>query len=538
MRLPGMLSRVLPLALGLWLAACAAATPQPGQPTAAPATVSPAATAEPAAPRATATAAAARAAGVDRAAATITPAGVRDHVAFLASDEMRGRDTPSPELERAARYLADQFRELGLRPAGDDGSYEQRFPMESVRLDRGALRVEARIGGETLRPEFGTGFFVLPSRADSAVGTPHFAGVARRGVTLPPTARGRIAVFFVPDTLGPNWQVAVASALQASFAAQAGGAVLVLDSAFTSESFAMLADQTQHEVAPLPVVGMRYDVARTIFRAAGMDLGAVRGRTGPLSPMEGVTMVVHTPLSIASVAVPNVVAYLPGSHPTLRDEYVVYSAHFDHVGVGTPDMDGDSIYNGADDNASGTSAVLAIARAFASLDRAPARSVMFVMVSGEEKGLLGSRHFVEHPPVPVNRMVANINADMVGRNAPDTVVAIGQDYSTIGALVQDVAARHPELGLVVAPDLWPDEQLFFRSDHFSFAARGVPAIFFTTGLHEQYHRPGDVVELIDEDKLARIAQLLFRIGLDIAERPERPEWTDEGRANVPRVPGS
>jgi Zn-dependent M28 family amino/carboxypeptidase len=236
--------------------------------------------------------------------------------------------------------------------------------------------------------------------------------------------------------------------------------------------------------------------------------------------------------------VPNVVAYLPGSHPTLRDEYVVYSAHFDHVGVGTPDMDGDSIYNGADDNASGTSAVLAIARAFASLDRAPARSVMFVMVSGEEKGLLGSRHFVEHPPVPVNRMVANINADMVGRNAPDTVVAIGQDYSTIGALVQDVAARHPELGLVVAPDLWPDEQLFFRSDHFSFAARGVPAIFFTTGLHEQYHRPGDVVELIDEDKLARIAQLLFRIGLDIAERPERPEWTDEGRANVPRVPGS
>jgi Zn-dependent M28 family amino/carboxypeptidase len=213
----------------------------------------------------------------------------------------------------------------------------------------------------------------------------------------------------------------------------------------------------------------------------------------------------------------------------------VFSAHIDHVGVGQPDEAGDSIYNGADDDASGTSAVLELAEAFATLDRRPARSIMFLLVSGEEKGLLGSAHFVEDPPVPTAQMVANINIDMIGRNAPDTVVAIGQDYSSLGPAVQSVAAAHPDLGLVVAPDLWPEEQLFFRSDHFSFAAKEVPAIFFTTGLHDDYHRPSDQPETIDNDKLTRITRLLFHYAYDLATSPERPQWTAEGLAEVRRV---
>jgi Zn-dependent M28 family amino/carboxypeptidase len=231
------------------------------------------------------------------------------------------------------------------------------------------------------------------------------------------------------------------------------------------------------------------------------------------------------------------VAVLDGADPVLRSEYVVYSAHFDHVGVGQPDATGDSIYNGADDNASGTTAVLEAARAFAALSARPARSIMFVMVSGEEKGLLGSRHFVREPPVPVAQMVANINADMVGRNAPDTVVAIGQQHSTLGETVQRVAARHPELGLLVAPDLWPEEQLFYRSDHFSFAAVEIPAIFFTTGLHEDYHRPSDHAQRIDNDKLARVSRLLLLLGHEIATTPERPQWSPEGLAEVRRATG-
>ena len=178
---------------------------------------------------------------------------------------------------------------------------------------------------------------------------------------------------------------------------------------------------------------------------------------------------------------------------------------------------------------------LEIAEAFASLDRRPARSVMFVLVSGEEKGLLGSQYFVENPPVPVGQMVANINLDMIGRNAPDTVVAIGLDYSSLGPALRDIAGRHPELGLTIAPDLWPEERLFFRSDHFSFAAREVPAIFLTTGLHDDYHRPSDEPETIDDDKAMRIARLLFRYAHELAGAPQRPQWTTEGLAEVRRA---
>lgn len=515
MRLHG----IVPAVLALWLGAAA--------PLAAQATVE----ARPA-PRA-----AAADGAVERAVAGITAAALQRDVEFLASDELRGRDTPSPGLEKAAAWLEAELRAAGLQPGMADGSFVQRFPLQHVELDVANLVVTARGAADTLRPSLGRDLFVLPSRAGMVEGAPLYAGRARPGASLGDDVAGRIVVFFVPDTIGPAWQASVASAMQAAFRAQAGAAVLVLDSVFPAATVGELARELAASVAPLPIIGLSYETGRSLFRAAGMELGAVSNRSGPPAAMRGVALTISAPAKVEVVAAPNVVAVVRGSDPVLRDEYVVYSAHFDHVGVGAPDAQGDSIFNGADDNASGTSAVLAAARAFAALPQAPARSVMFVFVSGEEKGLLGSRHFVEQPPVPVERMVANINADMIGRNAPDTVVAIGQDYSSLGPLVQSIAARHPELGLVVAPDLWPEEQLFFRSDHFSFAARGVPAIFFTTGLHDEYHQPSDEAHLIDTDKLERVARLLFRLGHEIAQEPVRPEWTERGRSDVGRATG-
>jgi Zn-dependent M28 family amino/carboxypeptidase len=221
-----------------------------------------------------------------------------------------------------------------------------------------------------------------------------------------------------------------------------------------------------------------------------------------------------------------------GSDPALRDQYIVFSAHMDHVGTGAADAEGDSIFNGADDDASGTATVLEVAQAFASLPQRPRRSMIFLTVSGEEKGLFGSAWFTEHPPVAREKIVANINLDMVGRNHPDTVVAIGQDYSSLGPSAQAVARQRPELGLVVAPDLWPQENLFLRSDHFNFAKNGIPALFFTTGLHEQYHKQSDEVELIDRDKITRIARLVFYLALDVANAAEAPKWTEAGREAV------
>jgi Zn-dependent M28 family amino/carboxypeptidase len=270
-----------------------------------------------------------------------------------------------------------------------------------------------------------------------------------------------------------------------------------------------------------------------VLVAGGVDLDALRAAgSTDLAPVAGSMLEINAKLMAEQSMPPNVVGILVGSDPQLRDEYVVFSAHMDHVGVGAPDATGDSIFNGADDDASGTATMLEVAEAFASLPRPPARSMIFLAVSGEEKGLLGSQHFAENPPVPVDRMVANINLDMVGRNAPDSVVMIGNEYSSLGALVEEVAAANAQLGLTVAPDPWPEEQLFFRSDHFSFAKAGVPAIFFTTGLHEQYHKQSDHVDLIDLDKITRIGRLVYHLAMAIATRPDAPIWTAKGIADV------
>ena len=468
----------------------------------------------------------------------ITAADVQRRVSFLASDALRGRDTPSQGLEDAARYAAEQFRSFGLQAAGDSGTFIRRFNLNDVKLDASRVGVEARTAGAATQWQNAKDFFVIPARVDSTVDMPLFIGRARPGIAIPAEARGRILVAFIPDTATQAFQATAGAVLQASFGSGAAAVVLVLDPLFSEAHVANVAHEVSSAVLPMPVVGLRYDAAVPLFRTAGLDLAALRERTDPTAQtLQGVVFAIRTPMNATATRPPNIVALLQGADPQLRDQFIVFSAHIDHVGVGAPDARGDSIYNGADDNASGTSAVLEIAEAFAALERKPARSILFLLVSGEEKGLLGSQAFVKDPNVPTAQMVANINIDMIGRNAPDTVVAIGQDYSSLGPTVQRITRAHPELKLVVAPDLWPQEQLFFRSDHFSFAASDIPAIFFTAGLHEQYHRPSDEANLIDNDKIARIAQLLFQFALELANAPEKPQWTPEGQDAVRRATG-
>jgi Zn-dependent M28 family amino/carboxypeptidase len=225
----------------------------------------------------------------------------------------------------------------------------------------------------------------------------------------------------------------------------------------------------------------------------------------------------------------------------LRNTYVVFSAHFDHVGAAGQGswqctaIGENRVCNGADDNASGTAAVLELAEAYASLPVPPRRSLIFLAVSGEEKGLLGSAYYANNPTVTVDSIVANINLDMIGRNHPDSVVVIGQTYSSLGPLLHRVNQRLPELRMTVSDDLWPEQRFFFRSDHFSFARREIPSIFFFTGVHEDYHRPTDTVEKIDVDKAARITRLVFHYGLAIADDTARPRWDPAGLEEVRRL---
>jgi hypothetical protein len=221
-----------------------------------------------------------------------------------------------------------------------------------------------------------------------------------------------------------------------------------------------------------------------------------------------------------SPMVPNVIGWLEGSDPDLQDEYLVFVAHFDHVG-NSGAVTGDAIYNGADDNASGTAGLVELAEAFGRLERRPRRSIVIMAVSGEEKGLLGSRHYVDHATFPISATVAALNMDMIGRNWTDRIVAI-RSPGSIGPTAERVASEHPELDMLVLEDPWPSQNLLLRSDQYSFLLKGIPVLFFTSGLHEDYHQPTDEADRIDGEKTARVVKLVFYVGLELADADERP----------------
>jgi len=228
---------------------------------------------------------------------------------------------------------------------------------------------------------------------------------------------------------------------------------------------------------------------------------------------------------------PNVVGILTGTDPALRDEFIVISAHMDHVGVNAASVK-DSIWNGADDDASGTAGVLALAEAFA---RAPQkRSMIFLTVSGEEHGLWGSSWFATHPPVRIDQIVADLNLDMIGRNWKDSIVVVGLEHSDLGATLAKVNAAHPELGITAMRDPWPQENFFGRSDHYNFARRGVPALFFFNGVHADYHQPSDSPDKIDAEKEARVVRLIFYVAAAVANASARPQWDPESFKKIVR----
>lgn len=474
-------------------------------------------------------------------AGAISPEGIHARVAFLASDSLRGRDTPSEGLEAAAAYIVAEHRRLGLEPGGEGGTYYQRYPygLRSMRLEGVRLRI-AGVRQEDL--VLGRDFYAAGATAEPLEGALVFLGrelpVTAQGGTL----RERIAVAALPgDGLSREFRQLSRQQMERARRDGAAAVIQILDPSWAEgrlEAAARAAGEPRRVLGDVgfPQIFLSYPAARRLFAAANLDLDALwaRSREGSLDPvtLAGIHVAAELPVRhVDEARPPNVVAVLRGSDPVLREEYVVLSAHMDHVGVGRP-VDGDSIYNGADDNASGTAGLLEIARAFASLPDRPRRSIIFLHVSGEEKGLLGSRWYSDNPTVPLERIVANINVDMISRNSPDSVVVIGKDFSSLGALVNRVNARHPELGLVAADDIWPEENFFFRSDHFNFARREIPAIFFFTGVHEDYHRPSDSVDRIDFDKAARVARLIFHVTREIADDPQRPTWIPAGLEQV------
>jgi DNA-binding transcriptional ArsR family regulator len=473
-----------------------------------------------------------------KAEASITPESIRRSIDLIAHDSMLGRATPSRGLDLTAAYLADRFREAGIRPLGDSGTYLQRYPLVRRRLAPEKSILTLSGPGVDARLPFG-------SRLAFAQGTMPSGPIGGRvillGGAVDPTAivadsvRGRLVIWLV-DVTGPG-----AAAIDGVAGALIGGGpvAVVLVPNDTGLVRSAAAGQSQEQIAR---PGTQSSGFSAFAADEGLLAGAVRGwdpvfrrlratrSTAWVStPLEATVSLATTTLPGASA--PNVVGLIRGSDPALAGEYVLLSAHMDHIGVSsgaTPD----SINNGADDNGSGTVAVLHIARAMAMSGVGPRRSILVAIVSGEERGLWGSEYLVSHPPVPLDSVVADVNLDMVGRNWRDTVGVIGRQHSNLGQILDQVAAAHPELRVKPVGDRWPDQNRFYRSDHYNFARAGIPILFLSSGYAPEYHQVGDSPDKIDSEKLARLARLVFHFGLELADRADRPSWVPASRKEI------
>jgi peptidase M28-like protein len=471
-----------------------------------------------------------------RAVETITAADVARRIGIIADDSMLGRDTPSRGLELTARYVASQFRRFGLRPGGDGGSWYQRYPIKRQRFDAERSRVVLEAGGIEWVARFDrTARYVQGNVTNEPLTGPAVLVGGRldaadvSGMAL----RGKVVIYVPSDSAA---QVARAIRLSAPKA-------VLLVSNLPPEAFAARIPRAAPArttvdlklVSP-PNLEVLEAAVEPALRAAKVDLQHVRTDTAPVyRELPDLRVRIELRDSVLqSLTAPNTVGILEGTDPKLNQEYLVFSAHMDHIGITSGQAD--SVNNGADDDASGTTGVMELAEAFSRPGARPKRSIIFLTVSGEEKGLWGSRYFSEHPAVPIDRIVADLNMDMIGRNWRDTIVAIGKEHSDLGATLERVNRAHPELGMTAIDDRWPEERFYFRSDHYNFARKGVPILFFFNGVHPDYHQVTDSPDKIDSEKEARILRLLYYLGREIGDAPERPKWNPESYREIVEGP--
>jgi hypothetical protein len=424
---------------------------------------------------------------------------------------MRGRVAGALDELRASAWLAERAREAGLLPAGDDGSYFQFFSLRRNRLAPASTMV---VGGAPLRLwEDAVAMAPVAARIDAPI---VHGGAAEGRVVVarlaPPAQIPRRDVSFWA------WRYALAAIREQSARLRAGNpaAIVFVADSVAATAFERLAHWQQH--------GQYLLDAPATAPTAGPPVFLVRPEA-MARLAEGARFTAD--LATESFLVPsvNVVARAPGSDPRLRGEHVLFSAHQDHDGVGDP-VNGDSIWNGADDNATVSVALLAIGRAFV---RQPGRrSALFVWHGAEERGLLGSRWYSAHPTVPRESLVAVLNGDMIGRNHPDSAALLGAvpPHRNSTALVEMALEANRRVSRFALDTSWDDpahpEGWYFRSDHLPYARAGVPAIFFTTLLHPDYHTPDDESERIDLAKLTRMTRWMYATGWMVANAAQRP----------------
>jgi len=516
----------------------------------------------------------ARAAGdeADTALQSIRPEAIRGNMRFLSDDSLEGRGTGTRGHELAAKFMAAEFEAMGLAPAGEAGTYFQTVPLRSARVDEAKTSLTLIRAGQTQNLVFRQDYIAVgvPGRAESTVEAPVvYVGF---GVTAPEQsyddykgvdAKGKIVALI---RSAPNFD----SALKAAYSsfefkqanAVAHGAVGII-SVYDPLMEAMYSFHQRSSALSFPQMTwldkdnkpndffpelkgeaiLSLPAAKKFFEGSGHTADEVfeaakEGKS--LAFSMPVTAKIHNQSELKDLSSPNVVAKLEGSDPILKNQYLVYSAHLDHLGIGEP-VKGDTIYNGALDNASGCAIMLEVARAFTKMNPRPKRSILFVAVTGEEKGLLGSDYFAHYPTVSNRDIAANVNMDEDLMLWPlRDIIAYGAEHSSLEGVVERVAKR---LQLGVSPDPAPEETIFIRSDQYSFVKQGIPAVFpvagfksndpainpaaiFKTWEQTRYHEPQDDMQQpgLDFDQAVKYAQFIYLCGWLITQDAARPAW--------------
>jgi Peptidase family M28 len=478
-------------------------------------------------------------AAVQRAVSTITPADVVHRIGVIADDSMLGRATPSPQLEQVARYIAGEFKRFGLKPLGDSGTFIQHYPIARQQIDLTKSVMTIATGASATTFRIGTDINFMNGRLPHTDPTGHVVLLLGVRDTLNFLAGANVKGAWVALVLTASEKGVLVDRRPINAALQAGAVGMLM---ITNRSDAQWQPRLGRNRAEAQYLGgMPFSLTdegpwleirdATAASALGIDPAALRADEAPsVRRLDDVTITAHLePVALAPLRAPNVVGMLEGSDPTLKSEYVLLTGHIDHLGTpgsgeGCVAKGADSICNGADDDASGSIGVVELAQAFSQLMPRPRRSLVFMTVSGEERGLWGSTYYVEHPAVPLAQTVADLNSDMIGRNWKDSIVVIGKDHSDLGATLDRVGAEHPELHMKPTDDIWPEENFYFRSDQVNFAKNGVPILEFFNGLHPDYHQVSDEVSKIDGEKTSRIIKLDFYLALAVANAEERPKW--------------
>ena len=502
------------------------------------------------------------------------------YIKQLSSDEFEGRLPGTPGGEKTVAYLVEQFKALGLAPGNPDGSYTQAVPLVGI---TGQPTMQFTVGDQPIEMQRGSDFVATTARFTNEVSIENvplvFVGY---GVQAPeydwndykgidPKGKALVMLINDPPVRGEDGEldseVFGGQAMtyygrwtyKYDIASKLGAAAVIIvhetepasypwsvvEHSWTGEQFELAADNKNMD--RVPVQGwITLDRAHELFSAAGQDFDALKkqavSRDFEPVPLDSATVTARIDNTVREVDSQNVIARIEGSDATLKNQYVVYSGHWDHLGR-NPDLEGDQIFNGAVDNASGTAGLLEIAQAYKALPQAPKRSILFLAVTAEEQGLLGSKHYAQNPLYPVADTVAMLNMDAMNPFGPTRdVQIIGYGQNTLEDIAEEIAVTHDR---EIVPDTAPEKGFYYRSDQFEFAKVGIPALYADGGVEvigkpegygeqkmkdytaNDYHSVSDEVKP-DWDLSGIVAdqRLLLEIGLRVADSEDIPTWKE------------